>query len=55
MANINSKQHLFVMVHGNNGAEKREVKNSSSESKLYKKIKDNFETSVRRKNRYDGK
>lgn len=53
MANINTKDHVFVMVQGKNGPERREVKETASERKLYKKIKDNFETAVRRKKRFD--
>lgn len=51
MANINMKDHLFVMVQGKNGPERREVKNTAAESKLYKRLKDNLELEVRKSKR----
>jgi hypothetical protein len=38
MANINTKQHLFVLVQGKNGPEKREVKFNQSNYKLKEKM-----------------
>lgn len=50
MANINTKQHVFVMVRGKDGSiERREVKQQSSTYKLTDKIKNNYETAVRAK------
>lgn len=55
MANINIKEHVFIMVQGKNGPERREVKQTSSEHKITDRIKNSFETAVRRKARFDKK
>lgn len=49
MANINTKQHIFVMVKGKNGIEQREVKQTSEYHKLTDKIKNNYELAQRAK------
>lgn len=48
MANINSKEHLFVIVQGKNGLERREVKRTSSTYKITDRIKNSYEDSLRR-------
>lgn len=43
MANIHTKEHLFVMVKGKNGLERREVKSTRSDYKIAEKLKRTYE------------
>lgn len=53
MANINSKEHVFIMVMGKNGPERREVKQQSSTHKITDKIQKDYETAIRRTKRFE--
>lgn len=50
MPNINSKEHLFIIVMGKNGPEKREVKQRSSTHKLTDRIMSNYDLAIRKSN-----
>lgn len=47
MANVHTKQHLFVLVQGKNGLEKREVKQTSSHAKLTERMARKLEEGIR--------
>lgn len=49
------KEHVFVVVMGKNGPEKREVKQQSSTYKITDKIKHNYDLALRRKKQVEGK
>lgn len=51
MANINTKEHVFVMVQGKNGPERREVKARQEDYKLRERMKLSYELALRRKKR----
>lgn len=53
MANIHTKEHVFVIVKGKNGLERREVKQTADYHKLTDKLKSRYEISSRAKKSLD--